>query len=246
MCSLPRLLRRALLASVGMVTLLAMFRGTTWGTDFAWAPSPLSADWDDPYNWVGPPAEFPNSSDDTALVNGIPTTGYDPTLTAHRLIGALTISNNGDVNTGDGAGNNYRLIARKGTHPGTILIEDPGSSLTIYSSEFFSDVTAEAMTINSGGDVYLRGGGATLEIKALDINVGGEVSGAGTIWINSVNQIVNDGEILRGTGRRVQHVDNSPYSRGRESGYGWRRRKWRHDGDGRDRALRADTNQRSV
>ena len=39
------------------------------------------------------------------------------------------------------------------------------------------------------------GGGATLEVKALDIKVGGEISGAGTVWINSVNDIINDGVI---------------------------------------------------
>ena len=149
---------RLQLAVVGGATLLAIAGGTSWAGNFSWEVSPFSTNWDDPANWAGPLGLFPDSIDDTALVNGIPTTGHDPTLTSNRVIGALTISNNGDVYTGDGTGNNYYLVVNSGVHSGAILIEDPGSSLTIYKSGSLSDVFADSMTINSGGKVSLRRG----------------------------------------------------------------------------------------
>ena len=99
-------------AAVGMVTLLTITCGTTWGDGFSWEPDPVSEDWNDPGNWAGPLGGVPDSLDDTALVSGIPTTGFDPTLTSHRTIGALTIANNGDVLTGDGAGKSCGVASR--------------------------------------------------------------------------------------------------------------------------------------
>jgi hypothetical protein len=136
-------------------------------------------------NWN--PNDEPDA-DDTAIFNSANTV----ILGSNNSVLGLTMSGGIDLDT-----NGFDLDVN-----GLVQLTDSSTNLIVGTAS--SLLTADSVTINSGANVELNGG--TIQIieetgnSLLDINVGGELVGDGTLSMNdgvaaNTTLIVNDGAI---------------------------------------------------
>ena len=161
---------------------------------FTWEATPVNSNWNNFLNWAGTANQFPDDTTDTAIVDGVPTNGIDPTLNLNVTVGTLTILNSGDVFLG-----NFSMLVN-----GTATVDGSGSSLDINDSPSFFDFDTNFLTIGAAigtAIVTVDGAGALLQVdNTLTINDGGvldidgsEVEVGDDLWLNA-------GGILRGDG----------------------------------------------
>ena len=164
--------------------------------DFVWELLAPSTNWDGVSNWAGTLNEFPDDNTDSATVTVDSGSGVAPVLVANRVIGALTLSSNGDVDTGG-----FALTVQESLFQnGTTIIEDSNSTLTVRPSLVFNDFDTDNLFINSGGDLRLRDGARVQVDAILENNVGGLIFGEGTLEINGSETFDNNGQIQALTG----------------------------------------------
>lgn len=125
--------------------------------DFFWEDDNDNSNWNDFLNWGDTDFEYPDDNTDSALVS-VGLGANPPVLNATNIvIGALTIQSNGDVFTGDGTNNFGLTVQSSNFQDGSTLIEDLGSSLTVWQSPVANDFDTDDLTID-GGLLFLRQG----------------------------------------------------------------------------------------
>ena len=178
-----------------LAALLSMSGGSTTRADiFGWEPNPLNSNWDFAGNWSGTPNEVPDGDDDAAIVVGA--TADDPTLTANRTVGSLSITAGGQVHTGNGT-NNYKLAVRDtGPLSGTTAIDGPLSWLTVENSPLVDDFDTENLMLGPFSSLFINDGAKARVRNTLEIGSNALVSGQGVLEINNGGPpIKNDGTI---------------------------------------------------
>ena len=176
------------------LALLAMMITSANGDDFVWENNNANTNWNSAANWGGTLFEFPDDNTDSATIS-VPSVLISPRLNASNItIGALTIDSNGDVNTGDGTDNFGLTVQQSLFHDGSTVIEDAGSSLTVWQSPVLNDFDTDSLRIDAG-TLILRQGAKTQVDGPLNIVNGGDIFGSGIVEMNSANGAVNDGLI---------------------------------------------------
>ena len=214
---------------VWQFALLGILMPTTLrADDFFWEQVPVSDRWDAAGNWVGPLGSFPDDNTDSATVSGV--NSLDPTLRdSNRTVGALIISSNGDVNTGDGTTNFSLLVQSNGGLSGTTTIDGLGSTLTVYQGPSLYDLDTDNLVIqNTTGTsdgLQLRDGAQVQVDAQLMIEPDGDIEGAGIVEISGSSVARNRGLItasggtlvLEDTGTGYWDIDGNPNPVGGDS-----------------------------
>ena len=180
-----------LLPLATFATLLFFPSQSILADDFVWELFAPSTNWDNVASWAGTPNQVPDDNTDSATVTVDSGSGVAPVLVANRVIGALTLSGNGDVDTGG-----FALTVQESLfQDGTTVIEDSNSTLTVRPSLVFNDFDTDNLIINSGGDLRLRDGARVQVDAILDNNAGGLIFGEGILEINGADNFDNNGQI---------------------------------------------------
>lgn len=181
------LVRRLVFFSFGVVALVVGIALPSQALDRTWIGG--NVDWVDAgstANWN--PADEPDS-DDRAIFN----TANSVNLGSNNSINGLALSGGIDLFT-----NEFDLSVDG-------LVEVGGANTNLFIGGAASTLTANNVTINSSADIEMNGGvlsvhDFTLAIGLLDINVGGELLGNGTVNLSEppavpTTLLVNDGSI---------------------------------------------------
>ncbi len=163
--------------------------------DFVWELMAPSTNWDGVLNWSGTANEFPDDNTDSATVTVDSGTGTAPVQTSNRVVGALTLSGGGDLNTGNGSDNFALTVQESLFQDGTTLIEGSNSTLNVWQSPALNDLDTDNLIISSGGDLRLRQGAKVQVDAVLNNQAGGLIFGNGILEINGSDNFDNSGQI---------------------------------------------------